>query len=589
MKNYLSQTFGADLRSLAALRVGMALLILFDLLQRSTDLVAHYTDFGVVPRALVIGHSSSRWYVSLHFMSGVWEVQALLFLFAGLAALALLVGYRTRLAGVLSWVMFVSLCNRDPFVVQGGDMLLRLVLFWGMFLPWGAACSADSAWLDNETPQPNRQYLSWGTAAYVLQILIMYGITVLLKSGSQWWSEGSAIYYALNIDYLFTPLGKLMLSAPYGALRLATWGVVLFEIVGPLLLLLPVRSGSVRIVLVGSFVLLHLVFLATLFIGTFPVINIIATLFFLPGTFWDWVWNKFNISPEAGVKIYYDQNCGFCLRTVRLIKTFLLLPEIEIAAAQSVADIEVAMRQRNSWVVLGRDGSRHFGYDAVVVVAAVSPVFRFFIPILNLRIVRWIGEKIYQYVATHRRLSCALPVGSSANPMMYRWLSRAANGVAAATILYVLVLNLCMLPGLGLRIPDNVRSVTNILGVDQLWDMFAPFPAKDDGWYVIPGKLRNGAVVDLFRAGKPVDFAKPNYASLEYKNHRWRNYMELLRNAEYLQPVYGRYLCREWNRRHQGADSLEGLEIIYVLEWTQPITEYSPIEKQSVYKFECAG
>jgi len=589
MKNYVSQAFGADLRSLAALRIGTASLILLDLLQRSTDLVAHYTDFGVVPRGLVMTHSSSRWYISVHFLSGIWEVQALLFILAGLAALALLVGYRTRLAGVISWLLFVSLCNRDPFVLQGGDMLLRLVLFWGMFLPWGAVYSADSAWCDDETSQPNWQYFSWGTAAYALQILIMYWMTVLLKSGSQWWSEGSAVYYTLNIDYLVTPIGKLLVGAPYGALRLATWSEAIFEIVGPLLLLLPVRRGWIRITSVVCFVLLHLLFLATLLIGIFPVISIIAMLFFLPGTFWDWLRNKRNPPPQTNIKIYYDQDCGFCLRTVRLIKKLFLLPEIKIAGAQSVPEIAAAMRQRNSWVVLDPGGSRHFGYDAIVVVSAASPVFRFLTAILNLGIVRWLGERIYRYVATHRPIvGRVLPANSSGNPKLLQWLSRIANGAAGALILYVLVLNLATVPALGLSMSDNVRSVGNILGLDQLWNMFAPFPAKDDGWYVIPGKLRNGAAVDLFRAGRSVDYTKPNYASLEYKNHRWRKYMELLRKREYLQPVYGRYLCRLWNQSHRSGETLEELEIIYVLEWTQPAAEYSPIEKQSVYKFKCA-
>jgi len=40
-KKYLIVVFGADFRSLAALRVGCGLLILFDLIQSSTDLFAH--------------------------------------------------------------------------------------------------------------------------------------------------------------------------------------------------------------------------------------------------------------------------------------------------------------------------------------------------------------------------------------------------------------------------------------------------------------------------------------------------------------------------------------------------------------------
>ena len=44
------QLFGIDLRSLAVLRIGLALLVLTDLFDRLPDLEAHYTDQGVLPR-----------------------------------------------------------------------------------------------------------------------------------------------------------------------------------------------------------------------------------------------------------------------------------------------------------------------------------------------------------------------------------------------------------------------------------------------------------------------------------------------------------------------------------------------------------
>ena len=58
-------------------------------------------------------------------MSGLRELQLMLFTLAALMAGALLVGYRTQLVSVLSWALFVSLCTRNPYVVQGSDMLLR--------------------------------------------------------------------------------------------------------------------------------------------------------------------------------------------------------------------------------------------------------------------------------------------------------------------------------------------------------------------------------------------------------------------------------------------------------------------------------
>src|SRR5262245_2684773 len=236
MKSYIESVFGTDLRSLAALRVGCALIVLLDLLQRCTGLTAHYTDYGVTPRSLVIEHSN-RWAISFHYMSGVWQWQAVLFIIAGIAAGALLLGYRTRLASIFTWVLCVSLITRNPYVGYGADVFLRTVLLWGIFLPWGAVYSIDAAWRDHTSA--SARFVSVGTAAYVIQIVSVYLFSAMLKSGTEWWSEGSAIYYALNIDYLATPLGKALQQFPYFLLKLTTWTVLLLETIAPLLLLFP--------------------------------------------------------------------------------------------------------------------------------------------------------------------------------------------------------------------------------------------------------------------------------------------------------------------------------------------------------------
>ena len=259
-----------------------------------------------------------------------------------------------------------------------------------------------------------------------------------------------------------------------------------------------------------GFVGLHAVFLLILFIGIFPLIGIISIFFFLPSFFWEYLGQALSTKPL--VKIYYDQDCGFCLRTVRLIEIFFL-PQAQIAGAQTVPAVNADMRQRNSWVVLDATGARHYGYDAVTVVAAASPMLGPFVPMLRLQAMRWFGERLYRYVATHRQISCQLPSRSwcAAKSSTMRAIGNGALGVIIA---YIFIMNLSTVPSLALTLPELVRAPGNMAGLDQVWNMFAPFPAKDDGWYVIPGRLRNGRVVDLFRGGKAVSFSKPAYASL---------------------------------------------------------------------------
>src|SRR5262245_56404876 len=101
----LSAIFGLDLRSLAAFRIGVALFILWDLISRSFDLTAHYTDTGILPRLWAnqyfaggsLYRSLNPAALSPHMLTGSALGIALLFLIHGVAALGLLLGYRTRL------------------------------------------------------------------------------------------------------------------------------------------------------------------------------------------------------------------------------------------------------------------------------------------------------------------------------------------------------------------------------------------------------------------------------------------------------------------------------------------------------------
>ena len=589
MKSKIEELFGADLRSLAALRIGVALVLILDLCQRASDLEAHYSDFGVAPRSLVIDNLDSRWFVSLHLLSGAWQVQALLFLLAGVLAGALLIGYRTGIATVGSWILCVSLNARNFHVVGGGDMLLRAVLFWSMFLPLGAYYSVDRAWARFAGKLPKR-IVSWGTAAFAAQILALYWFSVLGKSGAEWWREGSAVYYALSIDYIVTPLGQWLLHLPPPVLRLATRSVLAFEIVGPLLLFVPWFTGPVRTLAVFGFVALHLVFLFTLLVGLFPLIAIVSMLFFLPSWFWDGLLPQFCRAPRKPVTVYYDGDCGFCEKSVQLIKTFLLLPPSQILPAQSNPAMAAVLRENNSWVVVDASGRQFLRYQGVIALARSARLLVWLAPILCFGPFERIGERAYRYIADHRAVSCQVPaVGAAGDSALGLRPSAATGTIAMVMMVYMLVWNIANVRVTNFKIPERVRAVGNLVGLDQTWEMFAPFPAKDDGWYVIPGRLKNGRQIDLQRGGQEINWEKPKYIALTIKNHRWRKFFELLKKRDYLVPGYASYLCRNWNRSHAGNERLEELEIVFLLEWTRPNFEYFEPRKLSLLKYRCAA
>lgn len=263
------------------MRMCIAAVILFDLAIRLSDLEAFYTNSGAVPLSMLFEYSWNRYFISLHAISGLWSVQLALFLLAFFFALMLFIGYRTRLFTILSWFMLLSLHNRNPLILQGGDDLLRLVLFWAMFIPWGKRYSCDS--ILQADPQPQNEFFSVAAFAYLLQIVYIYTGSALLKGG-EWHTDYTALYYAYSLDQIAYPFSRLIYYYPE-LLKKLTFFVYYFELLVPLLFFVPVKHSFFRSAGVLSIVVFHVFNSFSLLIGLFPLIGIATVIGILPAPF----------------------------------------------------------------------------------------------------------------------------------------------------------------------------------------------------------------------------------------------------------------------------------------------------------------
>lgn len=289
---------GIDLRSLAVFRISLGVLILYDLLVRAAALTAHYTDAGVLPREVLYEAYPRLWFLSLHVLGGSAVFQGVLFVLAGLAAVALAVGYRTRLATVLSWGLMLSLHVRNPAVLNSGDTLFLLLLFWSMFLPLGARFSIDAA--RGPVKRPARSTLSVATLGLLLQVFYVYYFSALWKTHPVWMTDATAVYFALSLDRFTTTFGQWLLHAPSELLRMLTKATWWLELVGPVLAFFPVWNGPIRTAVAGAFMLFHVGLGLALELGIFPYVCIAAWLVFLPGWFWDVALPRLPRPPALG-------------------------------------------------------------------------------------------------------------------------------------------------------------------------------------------------------------------------------------------------------------------------------------------------
>jgi predicted DCC family thiol-disulfide oxidoreductase YuxK len=568
----IDRLFGVDTRSLALFRVGSAVLLLVELVYRMRNVTAYYTDSGVMPRELVIDNFQSTWSFSFHLINGAAPFQLLLLVIALVAATSLLLGYRTRLATFASWLLLASLFVRNPSLQSSGDVLLLLLLFWGMFLPLGAQWSVDRALATNDEGIPVR-ILSVASAALLIQAVLVYVFTRALKTGAPW-HDGTAAIIALNWDQGTTALGRFMLHFPE-FLRTATHGVMLLELIGPILLFLPFYTPLVRLAVIPLFFLLHLSFAMMMVLFTFPYVSMVSLLPFLPPQFWDLIPDK----RGEGVTIFYDGGCGFCKTMVRLIRTFFILPQAALLPAQDDAEANGMMREQNSWVVRDAQGRNFTRAEAMRHLLAISPILSPFHHLLRSGLLLGWANRAYGWIARHRP-TVSLTTGWL-KPRPLKVTSPIAMQLAAAFFLiYIIVWNFAGL----LEFNAPLRPVANLFQVHQNWAMFAPFPKTDDGWFVIPGELRNGTKVDLFRAliagrDEELSWEKPRAVASMFPNVYWRKYFENLESSgdkdRYNHLAY--YLQRAWNASQPSERQLARLDVYYMLEDSTKLT--SPPEK----------
>ena len=529
----LTARVAIDLRALAAFRIGLATLLLADLARRSRHLTAFYTDYGVLPRrAYAVDYSTTP---LPHTLSGEPWAVALLFAATGAVALALLVGYRTRAVTLVSWLLLLSLHARNPMVLNAGDSLLRMLLFWSVFLPLGARWSVDAARqadagvgtgsdadaaaesdAGSETAGPTGPAVATvATMAVLLQMLIMYVTNAVHKRGGDLWMSGDAVVYVMQADHFTYLLGN-HIAEFHGLLRVLTvaWLALLFA--SPLLLLL---TGVPRAAIASLFVGMHLGMAVTMRIDLFPIVVVVGFVPFFQTAVWD--------AAERAVA-----RLGWSAPLVRWSARLK-------SAARAIPSLGASLRRRASFSRPVAPGSLDGLRDA--------------------------------------DLTGTL----------------AGGRVLVSTVLPYVFLVLIVLSGAQAvdyaEVPEPGEDVLETVDMDQSWRMFAPDPTHTTRWFVAPGTLENGTERDVLR-DSAVDFERPQRAETTYPTSRWRKYLGNVRSTdnENHRSYLANYLCEDWNRSHETR--VENVTVYQRYERADPYNGTVEAEGSvELIEYDCSG
>jgi hypothetical protein len=168
-----------------------------------------------------------------------------------LCAALFVIGFRTRLMGVLTFFLMNSIFFRNHLFWEGTELVYRVFLAYLICAKSGHAYSVDN-WLrcrklrkqgllserggpgggaglapDEEHPKGlqaiYRLIPAWPRRLMLLQLGAVYANTGILKNGGVW-AKGDAIYYAWNMDhfYRFYPQ-QITAAIGTNLLRVATW------------------------------------------------------------------------------------------------------------------------------------------------------------------------------------------------------------------------------------------------------------------------------------------------------------------------------------------------------------------------------
>ncbi len=223
----------ASPRPLAALRIGLAAVLLLQALAIGGKLTEIYGPQGIIqwqvadllspegmPRIGWIARALAPYGISAeNCVRGVFLVQV-----GSLACL--LIGWHTRLAALLAWLAHLTMTATGNASIYGVDQFAIIALFYCVVMPVGEVWSADRA-AGRTTGEPS------AGARLALRVLQIHMCIVYLSSGiekgsgEQWWN-GEAIWRALLWPTMaffdFSWLAQVTWLA-----KLICWGTLLVE------------------------------------------------------------------------------------------------------------------------------------------------------------------------------------------------------------------------------------------------------------------------------------------------------------------------------------------------------------------------
>ncbi|MCT7657400.1 HTTM domain-containing protein [Mycobacterium deserti] len=194
------------------------------------------------------------------------------------SALALTVGWHSRVAAVLMFVLLQSFVRRGVYIVNAGDAILIIVALILALCSCGAALSLDQRRRTGSFWSAQTRSV-WPVRLLQVQLSVIYLVSVQAKLTGKTWLEGSAVFYAWRSDgrWATWPAPEWLASNAI-AVNALTWATLLIE----LALAVLVWNRRLRLPVLIAGVVMHLAIMINLNIAFFSVAMFVLYVAFVP-------------------------------------------------------------------------------------------------------------------------------------------------------------------------------------------------------------------------------------------------------------------------------------------------------------------
>jgi CubicO group peptidase (beta-lactamase class C family) len=268
---------------LAALRVGLSLLLLLHLIWLSNDFISLHGTRGIIPWELT-DLLRDRWVPGLQVLAvpllrlGFSEHIAIAVLVAAYAGglLALALGLYTRLAALLAWGLHLCLMTSGSASFYGVDQLANTFLFYLFVFPSGRAWTFVT--------RPTAAGREGTVPVGCLRVMQTHLCVIYLAAGfdkamgNQWWN-GEAIWQTVS-QPIFSTFDLHLMARHSWLPMLAGWGTLVVEI-GYAALVWPRRTRRLWCIVTIAFHLSTGVFMGLVFFSSVMVL-LTSCLFLIP-------------------------------------------------------------------------------------------------------------------------------------------------------------------------------------------------------------------------------------------------------------------------------------------------------------------